>query len=193
MASGVSIQVSGLDELRKKLGQIPENVKILVDAELKATADNFINRAVIDAPVDESSLRRGLSVKKVGDMSYEAVSAAYQSAFIEFGTKSRAQVPATLQAYAAQFKGQKGKGKFFENILKWVKRKGLAGTFSVKTHRRTGNKKTKDQQDKQAAFAIARSIAKHGIHPHPFFFKQMPLAEQELKQALAQIVKNAMK
>lgn len=47
-------------------------------------------------------------------------------------------------------------------ILYWVKRKGLAGTFSVKTRRRLGSQATRDKEDLAAAWAIARHIAKNG-------------------------------
>lgn len=53
-------------------------------------------------------------------------------------------------------------------ILYWVKRKKLAGTYSIKTKRRTGNKATRDAQDKAVAFAIGRHIKQFGTKPRPF-------------------------
>lgn len=53
-------------------------------------------------------------------------------------------------------------------IALWVKRKGLAGTYSIKTsgknqtHRRKGTRAKQDAQDLSLAWAIAISIARKG-------------------------------
>jgi hypothetical protein len=66
-----------------------------------------------------------------------AVGATY-GAFVEFGTKGKARVPAGFEDVAARFKGFKGNGgKLYDAIYQWVKRKGLTATYSVKTQRRS--------------------------------------------------------
>ena len=60
-------------------------------------------------------------------------------------------------------------------IVNWVKRKGITGTYSVNTRRRTGSKINQIAEDYSSAWPIAMSILKHGVRPHPFFFKQMAI------------------
>lgn len=105
MARGTLIEVQGLNKLKKKLGQIPENVKKMVDAEMSAIAKEYEDRAVAAAPVDTGFLKGQISASKVGEMNYEIVSGAKYSGYVEFGTVTKVQVPAELTTYAAQFKG----------------------------------------------------------------------------------------
>jgi hypothetical protein len=107
MASGVTIQVEGLDKLIKKFGKIPENIVKEVDAEMSATANGFVNRAVNSVPVGETGvLRQKITFERLGPMNYEIVSGAKYSAYVEFGTITRVKVPSELTAYALQFKGR---------------------------------------------------------------------------------------
>ncbi len=67
-----------------------------------------------------------------------------------------------------------------ERLVEWVRRKGLgsghvgnigvAGTYSTDSRKRTGNKFTQDQQNRQAAYMIARKIMINGIKAQPFFY-----------------------
>ena len=62
-----------------------------------------------------------------------------------------------------------------EAIKEWIRQKGLsadtalAGTYSIKTHRRTGGKKIQDENE-QLAWAISIGISKKGTKPHPHLF-----------------------
>ena len=106
MSRGVSIEIQGLDRLKKKLGSIPENVKAEVDAEMAVVANEFVNRAVSAAPVDTGFLKGQITFNRIGEMNYEIVSGARYSAYVEFGTITRVQVPTDLVSYAAFFKGK---------------------------------------------------------------------------------------
>jgi hypothetical protein len=103
---GVSIQVEGLDKLKKQLGNLPENVVQEVDAEMSSTANEFVNRAVIAAPVDTGFLKGEITFTRLSEMNYEIVSGARYSAYLEWGTITRVQVPTDLVQYAAFFKGK---------------------------------------------------------------------------------------
>ena len=99
--------------------------------------------------------------------------------YIEFGTGGKVTIPAGYEQFASQFKGSKG-GTFAQllrALIEWVKRKGIVGTYSVKTGRRTGNKSIQQKQNESAAYAIALSILKKGLRPHPFL---IPAYEQEI-------------
>jgi hypothetical protein len=107
-------------------------------------------------------------------ISVEIVAQKFYAPFMEFGTKGKyTPIPGT-EEIAAQFKGYKG-GDFMNllrMIVRWVRRKGLTGTYSVKTQRRKGSKINQFAEDYSAAWPIALSILKNGINPHPYFFKQ---------------------
>jgi hypothetical protein len=55
-------------------------------------------------------------------------------------------------------------------LIDWVHHKGLTGTYSVKTNRRTGGKANIASEDEQMAFVIARSISRKGTRPVPHLF-----------------------
>jgi hypothetical protein len=171
MAKGVSIQVEGLDRLIKKLGRIPDAVSAEIDAELSAVANEFMNRARGDAPVDQGLLINSITVNPLKVMDYEVVSGADYSAYVEFGTKSKVQIPADLAAYAAQFKGAKSTGDAKQMIYAWCKRVGI---------------------EEKYWFAVYVKIMRDGIRPHPFFFKQLPQAQADINKNLKEVVIRAL-
>jgi hypothetical protein len=61
MASGVSIQVQGLDSLKKKFGAIPKTVTTRLEFEMDAIANDYVNRAANAAPLDMGRLKGGIS------------------------------------------------------------------------------------------------------------------------------------
>ena len=169
---GVKLQVKGYEQLKKQLKNIPAHIVTEVDAELDAVSEDFVNRAVGDAPTDQRLLRNQITKKKVGPMRYEVVSGAEHSAFVEFGTRSKTQVPSGLQTYAAQFKGIKGRGDAKAIIYEWCRRNSVP---------------------EEAWFPIFIKIMTVGINPHPFFFKQMSQAEKQIEQGAAQAVQRALR
>jgi hypothetical protein len=77
-------------------------------------------------------------------MSYEIVSGANYSAYVEFGTIDHVSVPAGIEDYAMQFKG--------------------------------------------------KGIIKHGgVHPRPFFFPQLPIAQEAVKKNVQPLVAEALR
>lgn len=161
MARGATIEIKGLDKIIKKFGAIPKNVKEETDGVFAIAANDYVNRAVSDAPVDQGILKNEISSYKEKDLTYVVVSGAEWSAFIEFGTRSRVQVPSDLTAYAAQFKGGgiSGKGAK-QKIFDWCKRVGIP---------------------EEAWWSVFINVMTIGIHPHPFFFKHR---EEVFKQLL---------
>jgi hypothetical protein len=124
-------------------------------------------------------------------LKFEVVAQTFYAGYLEFGTKTKTVIPPGLESIAGQLKGPaSGQGNPIDALQSWVKRKGIAGTFSTKTRRRLGNKATKEQQDRQAAFVIWQKIKKYGIKPRPFFFTQMKPAEERLRRRLAEIIKS---
>lgn len=192
--ANVHIKVDGLDKIVEKIGSLPKTVKKEVDTELSSVANNYVNRAVADAPVDQGVLKGQITAKRNGLMDYEIVSGARWSAYIEFGTKRRFKaIPGIDSSKYKQLSGAGGGVReLFQNILEWVKRKGIASRFSVKTRKKLKHTKADDVRALEAAAAITISILRHGIRPHPFFFKQLPIAQKELTQGMNEVLKRAL-
>jgi hypothetical protein len=161
-----------------------KNLPKEVDKTVEAGVRDMVRDAKADAPVDMGALKGQITAKRNQEGGWSMVSGSSYSAYLEFGTKKRFQPIPGVDA--SQFKGnggsEGGKG-FYDNILAWVKRKGIAGTYSTgylryqkgvkKKGRRIGSALEKQIEDEQMAYAIYLSIIRHGIKPHPFFFKQL--------------------
>jgi HK97 gp10 family phage protein len=190
MAQGFSFKVQGLDKLVSVFNRLPKKVQNELSAELKVTAGEIKDGAKRDAPADEARLKQSITTKTTGPMEFEVVAQTFYAGYLEFGTKSSAVIPPGLEEVAAQLKGPvSGQGNPIDALAAWVKRKQIAGTYSTRTRRRTGNAATKAQQDRSVAFLIWRKIKKFGIKPKPYFFKQLQPAEEKLRRRLAAIIK----
>lgn len=190
MATGFSFKVQGLDRLINLFDQLPKSVQTELEAELEVTVQEIRDGAKRDAPVDEARVRNSISTKKTGQLEFETVAQSFYAGYLEFGTKTKVSIPPGLEEVAASIKGPAGgHGNPIDALQGWVKRKGLAATFSIKSHRRTGSKADQNKQDRQLAFIIWRHIKKFGIRAQPFFFTQLPEAESRLKKRLADMIK----
>lgn len=171
----VKVKITGLNKLKAEFANATANIPRIVDSELLTMAQEWVQLAKRDAPADQAALRGAISYYKDGPLRYQVVAQKFYAPFMEFGTKGKyLPIPGT-EAIAAAFKGYKG-GDFMDllrAIVRWVGRKKITGTYSVKTRKRTGNKVNQYAEDYKAAWPIALSILKNGVNPHPFFFKQM--------------------
>jgi len=190
MPTGFSFEVQGVTKLLSLFDQLPEKVQTELSNELKVTASEITSGAKRDAPADEARLKSAISFKETGKTSFEVVAQTFYAGYLEFGTKAQTVIPAGLEGIASQLKGASGqeKGDPLKAITAWVKRKGIAGTFSVKTKKLSRSKASLDNI-KTVAFMIWRKIKKFGIKAHPYFFKQLPEAEKNLKERVANIIK----
>lgn len=184
-------EIVGLKKLMVQLETVPKVLAKKIDAELDASAKQIVRNAKNDAPTDMGDLKGGISSFKVDSLQYEIVSNAFYSPYIEWGTGKKVSIPADQAEFAAQFKGKSGGGNvddFFANILDWVRRKGLSGTYSVKTKKRTGKVSSRDSEDFDVAWLIFMSILKNGVTPHPFFFHNFLKEKPELIKRIKAIV-----
>ena len=171
----IKVTVSGVGGIKHTFASMAKDLPVIVDSELQTMSQKWVRDAKRDAPADQSALRGAITYYKSGEAAYEIVSQKFYSPFMEFGTKGKYDPIPGTEKIAAQFKGYKG-GDFMDllrAIVRWVRRKNIVGTYSVKTHRRTKSKVTQFAEDYSAAWPIAMSILKNGVTPHPFFFKQM--------------------
>lgn len=73
-----------------------------------------------------------------------------------------------------------------EPLVEWVRLKHLAGSYSVKSHRRLGGAVRRLDEDTQLARAIQRKIARRGTKARPF----MEPAFENKKDDLARLIEN---
>lgn len=185
MALGLTIK--NLDKVIEELKAYPQDVEKIINNEFKNFGQATVTEAQRLVPRNEGRAAENIS-SIVGNLKITISVNVDYAAFIEFGTKSFAAayvatLPAEWQKLAAEHKGGGSGGSFKELVLRiteWIHHRGLGsgyqapigitGTYSVKTRKRTGSPKTQAQQDKQAAYLIARKIIIKGIPAQPFLF-----------------------
>lgn len=167
------VKITGFNGLEAKIKSASASIQNIVAQEVESAAKDWVAGSKRDAPKDQGALSGSISYTSSGTNS-EIFAQKFYAPFVEFGTKGKYQPIPGTENIVSQFKGYKGGDlkEFFKSITRWVHRKGIAGTYSVKTRRRTGSKATQTDQNERLAWAIMLSILKNGISPHPFFFKQ---------------------
>ena len=163
------IRLTGFKEFEAKLKALPQKLQVTADSYVKDAALEWVQLAKTTAPRDQNGIAGRISSYRSGDLSYDVVSPANYSRFVEWGTKKYKNVPSDLANYEAGLGYQKSGDyyDFLSAILDWVKRKGIGVTYKVATRRK--NRQSKDEY-LAIAQAIANSISRHGIKPQPFFF-----------------------
>lgn len=169
--SKITVKVEGLDKLLKSLQNESEEIKQQIGFEIRESANEMANRAAADVPVDQGLVRAEISSIEVDELTYDVVSPADYSAFLEFGTKSKVSIPAGLEDVAAQFRGGKNgtADQAKKAIFEWCRRKGI---------------------EESAWYPIYRSVMMNGIRPQPFFFKQLAREKNNLIKNIKQVLKN---
>lgn len=188
MSSGVKLD--GFGEFKKKLNEIPKNVQVKSLGIVTKLTKQWQEQAIKSAPVDQKTIRGGITarVETTGNLiTGEVTSNAYHSRFMEFGTKGKKFVPSDLVSYESslEYKKAGNYAEFIRSIYDWVKRKGLGATYNVSTKRK--NRQTADEYSKIAE-AVAWSIMRKGVNPHPFFFIHKAGIESELKSRLKEVL-----
>lgn len=188
------VSLTGLNNVKAQFVSATKDVEKIVEQELEDMGKKWVANAKRDAPADQGTLKAGISYLKLGN-GVEIVSNAFYSPYMEFGTKGNYRAIPGTENIAAQFKG-KGGGDIMQMlrmIVRWVHRKGITGTYSVKTRRRTGSKVNQYGEDYAAAWPILMSILKNGVNPHPYFFKQQDVVWPEMIRRVEQRLKQTTK
>lgn len=165
-----------------------------IEDEIKDSADRIMLDAKRQAPINESILRKSISKMQESPFEWTIVADSKHAAFMEFGTRTLVSIPPGAEEIAREaervyYSGNRGTIKDMERaIRRWVKLKGIAGTYSVKTRRRTGSKATRQREDDSVVFLIMRKILKVGVKPQPFFYpaiqREVPILERKIKNII---------
>ena len=156
----INVEVIGIETTKKDLDKFVLEVGAQIQKEMKVSA----SRVLADSQKRLQNAGKHVTGRL---MSSGSVIEKPGQATVKYNAK---------YAYWVEHGRRAGKFPHWPSLLDWVQTKGLAGTYSIKTRRRTGSKDTKEKQDKQAAYLIGRAIAKRGIKKSPFlwpaFFKE---------------------
>lgn len=208
MAGVFTFKVDGVAALTQRMQLLTADLRSEVKAEIGFAADDLAARAKADAPADQGFLRNAVSTFSVDtedSVSSEVVVQNEYAAFVEFGTGAKFQAEPEFEAYASQFRNQSGSGTFSDMvsaIAAWIGRKGIAGTYSsgvkkVKgggfalggaTGKRRGSRINQIAENYSIAYAIAVSILRDGLTPHPFLFKNFDVVQKNLIQNVKNVL-----
>lgn len=154
----MELKVKGLDELRELMGgELEEKLLQVLYDNLEVTANEILNQAKLNAPVDMGLLRAGMEVepsKTKTTVLFVIQAVADYAGYIEFGTKTRVDVPPEMAEIARDIMNnpatdQRSYEDFVVSIMEWATRKGIP---------------------RELQGAIIASIYSHGNQPHPFLF-----------------------
>jgi HK97 gp10 family phage protein len=192
----VIFKVDGLDQIISSFGKMAAKIEKEIADEATASAYKIQSDAKKNAPVNFGNLRNSINVSSEynnNKIVYLIGSNLPYAPYVEFGTGGKVSIPNGYADFAMQFKGKKG-GKFVEMVKAlalWVAKKGITGTYSVKTQKRTGNKSTRGKQDMSAAYAIAISILRKGLRPQPYLIPAFEAEKPKLRTKIKEIISNA--
>lgn len=190
--AGIALKLEGLKGLQL---HVDRSVKEAKDGTYKALvtwAKNVETQSKKDAPSNKGRLRNAIDGSASRDLMAQVVIAVNYVAYLVFGTRKFAAryvatLPTEWKAYAATFRG-KGGGtfdQFIQDIMEWVRDKGIGG-LQTKSGNLSTSKSSLDAMQ-QAAYAIALNILQNGIRPNTFFIDAIrdhtPKLEADIKKA----------
>lgn len=183
----IKLAVIGVDSLSNRLAGVSRELKEEVQAEVRGAAMEYValaKRDCVSSGGNTGTLARSISYKKETPYSYLVSANTFYAPYVEFGTKRKFKPYPGTEEFAAQYRGLPKRGDWIDmlmSIYKWVQRKGIGATYSVKTRKKV--RQTKDQK-LQIAFAITMSILRNGIEAKPFFYKQIPIVRESLNKRI---------
>lgn len=168
------IEIRGFEELIQllsKFGRMDEQVYWPLHDAMSQAVQLVEERAKQRTPIGATGALRG----SIGSQVEASETAIEGRVGTSLGFRSEAD-KVSGYAQAVEF-GTKPHWPPLEPLIYWVKRKRLAGTYSIKTQRRLGSRATQMKQDIALARAVQAKIARHGTRAQPFF---RPAVEESL-------------
>lgn len=180
--------IRGIDGVVKAIENKNKAVTTELNMELAASADQIERDAKAAAPVNFGQLRHSIKAS-ASNLQSEVLVGALYGPYVEFGTGGKVDTQGFPEV-AAQFRG--GKGGTFEQMVddltEWVNKKGISGTYSIKSRRRQGSALRKAIEDRQLARFLAMKILRSGIRPQPYlipaFLREKPKLINRIKKLL---------
>lgn len=196
MAS-ITVDIKGMDKVLSDFKSLDKKIATGLKDVVNESALKIQSDAKKLAPVNLGNLRNSVYLNEFaenGGFVYSVGAAASYAPYVEFGTGGKVAIPNGYADYALQFKGNKSGGKFIDMVkalAEWVSKKGISGTYSVKTQRRTGSKSTQNRQNMSVAYAIAISILRKGLRAQPFLIPAFEQEKPKLIKKIKDVINNA--
>ena len=162
------VNTKQLQRALRKLEQAGSEIRAKGELEIERSARIIESQAKRNAPTGANNrLKTSIDVRG-SKLTREVYTDVKYAPYVEFGTKSKVEIPPGLEGYAMQFKGGGGSFEDFEkNIKVWAKRKGIP---------------------EEAVYPIMKSILHKGVKAQPFlfpaFFAEQPQLLKRLKKVL---------
>lgn len=116
--SGVSVELEGLEELRAKLNELPEQTRVGAGRALEESAEAIADDMRDEVPVDSGNLQDSIRAEVDVDAFRAEVgpekAQAHYGYFIEFGTTSITPRPFAVPA------GENERGRFPDRVRRYV-------------------------------------------------------------------------
>jgi hypothetical protein len=152
MKDGIGISTQELNRFKKQVDSFNAKKTLKLQQVTELAVRNIVAEAQRNVPGYQGRLRSSLRpVMAPNKLSGKAWTNVFYAPYVEFGTKSKVQIPSELANMASQFKGSGGGtfDEFMEQITKWVKKKGMP---------------------ESAAYPVAMKILKYGIKAQPYLY-----------------------
>lgn len=165
------ISVKGFNAAFKELERTKAKGKKMVRTVAMQMAGMIAEDARAGVPVDLGTLKASIGTRELENGAVVFVGEAH-GAFQEFGTILYVDIPPELAEEAKKYKGYKNKNSedFLEAIKAWCLRKGI---------------------EERAAYPIAMTILKKGLHPQPYFYPAINKNREKLASLIQKELDNA--
>ena len=163
------VDTKDLQRVLKKLETASKEIRVKGEVAIEASARKIQKKAKNNAPTGASNFLKDSIDVRGSKLEREVFTDMKYAPFVEFGTKSKVDIPPGLEGYAMQFKGSGG-GSFkdFEaSIKRWAQLKNIP---------------------QEAVHPIMMSILHKGTKAQPFlfpaFFEEQPQLIKKLKKVI---------
>ena len=163
------VDTKDLQRVLRKLEDAESQIRQKGEIAIEASARKIESQAKRNAPTGVSNRLKASIDVRGSKLEREVFTDVKYAPFVEFGTKSKVDIPPGLEGYAMQFKGSGG-GSFkdFEaSIKRWAQLKGIP---------------------EEAVYPIMKSILHKGTKAQPFlfpaFFAEQPQLIKKLKKVI---------
>lgn len=105
MAKGFELNLTGVQQLNKRLNNLSDTLKKGIQQEIEASGQNIDTAAKSNVPVNlggGGGLKTAINHNKI-ENGVEIVAQKDYAAYVEFGTGTEVEVPVGLESYAMEF------------------------------------------------------------------------------------------
>lgn len=181
-----SLQIDGLNRVCKQLQRAQKEIVDEAFKELQAGAQDIVNEGKENLRKNGNNttglLRASGKVQKVGNFSLDA-------GFFDKSNRARGY------SYYLEFGRRSGRMPPPDEIEAWLKKKHSRSNKSLNAIQAASvfSGKSMEQLTRQAAWAIAKGIAKKGTRPHPFLKPAIKANERKILKRMRTALQRKMR